>query len=305
MRRKHRMHTEANQSSIAEQNHCSDNAAGAVDIQAILQKTTIHVSRVEDISVTQLADILNTHSFAIIKGIIDPDDVRRAKQNIRKLYSQDNDNPATGEAPEDIMGNYQKLSIGGAEHSGVYRPRCMRTLYNPIWADNIYGMRDIFRTTAQARNAIYGWDLNYCIDAVEDGFWTAARIHHYPAGGGFLVSHVDDVVPVVQQAEGISRYFQPVVVMSKKGKGDDCDFQTGGGFFEIQGERYYYEEHAELGDIVIYSGATIHGVADIDLHKTFDPRNCEGRLAAFVTVYRKFERKGQLEDYIETKKDIY
>ena len=93
--------------------------------------------------------------------------------------------------------------------------------------------------------------------------------------------------------------------MSKKGDADDCDFSTGGGFFEVRGERYYYEGDAELGDIVIYSGATVHGVADIDLHKTFDPRKCEGRLAAFVTLYRKFERKGQLEDYVGTKKTVY
>ncbi len=275
------------------------------NIDEVLRATTVYADRPEDISTAQLAEILNQHNFAIIKGVIDPATIRDAKQKIRALYSQDDDHPATGEDPAQIMDNFQKLSIGGAEHSGVYRPRCMRTMYNPIWAEDIYGLREVFRASAQVRNIMYGWDLNYCIDEVEDGFWTAARIHHYPAGGGFLVSHLDDVVPVVQKAEGISQYFQPVVVMSKKGEGEDCDFRTGGGFFEVKGERYYYEGDAELGDIVIYSGATVHGVADIDLHKTFDPRTCEGRLAAFVTLYRKFERKGQLEDYVGTKKTVY
>ena len=275
------------------------------NIDKILGEATVHANVPADISTEQLAEILNKYNFAIVKGIVDPDTIRSAKQKIRSNYSQDNDHPATGEDPSDIMGNFQKLSIGGAEHSGVYRPRCMRTLYNPVWADDIYGLREVFRATAQVRNIMYGWDINYCIDEVEDGFWTAARIHHYPAGGGFLVSHLDDVVPVVQKAEGISQYFQPVVVMSKKGEGDDCDFRTGGGFFEVMGKRYYYEGDAELGDIVIYSGATVHGVADIDLHKTFDPRVCEGRLAAFVTLYRKFDRKGQLEDYVGTTKTVY
>ena len=155
------------------------------------------------------------------------------------------------------------------------------------------------------KTIIYGMDINYAVTEVEDGFWTAARIHHFPAGGGFLVSHVDDVVPVVQKAEGISRYFQPLIVMSKKGKGDDCDFETGGGFFEVDGNRYYYEEGCEIGDIVIYSGATIHGVADIDLHRTFDNRNNRGRFAGFVTLYREFEKKGQLSDYVGAPKNRY
>lgn len=274
-------------------------------LQETVQKATLHANRPIDINNQELVEILNEHNFAVIKGIIDPDAVKSAKQKIKALYSQDNDHPATGEDPSDLMGNFQKLSIGGAEHSGVYRPRCMRTMYNPLWAEDIYGMREIFKLAAQTRNRIYGWDLDYCIDTVDDGFWTAARIHHYPVGGGFLVAHVDDVVPVVQKAEGISRYFQPVVVMSKKGTTEDCDFSTGGGFFEVNGERYYYEEDSELGDVVIYSGATVHGVADIDLHSTFDPRKPDGRMAGFVTLYKEFKRKGQLSDYKTISKTVY
>ena len=274
-------------------------------LSLIVEAATVRVAEVDQLNTKQLSEVLAEHNFAVIKGLIDPDAIRASKNLIRSLYSQDNDHPATGESPQDIMDNFQKLSIGGAEHSGTYRPRCMRTMYNPIWADDIYAMRQIFRTAAQTRNILYGWPLDYCVDTVQDGFWTAARIHHYPAGGGFLVSHVDDVVPVVQQAEGINQYFQPVVVMSKKGEGAECDFRTGGGFFDVLGERYYYESHAELGDIVVYSGATVHGVADIDLHKTFDPRICEGRLAAFVTLYRKFDRPNQLQDYVKIDKEVY
>ncbi len=276
-----------------------------LSLPELLDKTLLTATEPDDIDREKLATILNRYSFAVIRGIVDPNTVLAAKQRFTGLYSPDNDRPATGEEPHEIMDNFQKLSIGGAEHSGVYRPRCMRTFYNPVWADDLYGLRKSFILTAQTRNIIYGMDINFAIDKVEDGFWTAARIHHYPAGGGFLVSHVDDVVPVVQKAEGISRYFQPLIVMSKKGKTDDCDFETGGGFFEVNSERYYYEEVCELGDIVIYSGATIHGVADIDLHKTFDNRNCEGRMAGFVTIYKHFERKGQLEQYVGKPKNKY
>ena len=98
-----------------------------------------------DIDRGMLADILNHYSFAIIRGLIDPDEILRCKkESSPRLYSPDNDNPATGEDPGDIMDNYQKLSIGGAEHSGVYRPRCMRTIYNPVWAEDRFGLRNSF-----------------------------------------------------------------------------------------------------------------------------------------------------------------
>ena len=88
-------------------------------------------------------------------------------------------------------------------------------------------------------------------------------------------------------------------MMSKKGSGTDCDFATGGGFFENDNTRYYFEEECELGDLVIYSGATIHGVADIDIKKPFRQDSLDGRLCAFVTLYKEFTRKGELEDYVK------
>jgi hypothetical protein len=267
-------------------------------LQQLMNASMIKASKPEDIPLEKLAHNLNKYSFALIRGIIDSNAINESKKKILSLYNPDNDRPATGESPSDIMKNYQKLSIGGAEHGGVYRPRCMRTFYNPIWDKDIYGLRDSFIKTAQVRNLIYGFNIDYAIKSEQDNFWTASRIHNYPAGGGFLVPHVDNVVPVVQKAEGISQYFQPVLVMSKKGKGKDCDFVSGGGFIELNDVRYYYEEFCELGDIVIYSGATIHGVADIDLHKPFDNRIIGGRFAGFVTIYKEFTKKNELGKYI-------
>ena len=142
----------------------------------MIEDCTLFAEHPSDISKGKLAEILNEHSFAIIQGIIQPKSIVRAKEKLRDHFSAANDHPATGEAPQELLSNFQKLSIGGAAHSGVYRPRCMRTFYNPLWAPDCYGMREIFRKAAQTRNAIYGWDLDYCIDEVKDGFWTAARI---------------------------------------------------------------------------------------------------------------------------------
>jgi len=266
-------------------------------LEQLMNASMIKVSKPEDIPLEKLAHNLNKYSFALIRGIIDSNAINESKKKIHNLYNPDNDRPATGEDPSEILQNYQKLSIGGAEHTGVYRPRCMRTFYNPIWDKDIYGLRDSFIKTAQVRNLIYGFNIDYAIKSEQDNFWTASRIHNYPSGGGFLVAHKDNIVPIIQKSAGISSYFQPVLIMSKKGKDKDCDFESGGGFFELNDIRYYYEEFCELGDIVIYSGATVHGVGDIDLHKTFDNRSLGGRFSGFVTIYKKFLKKNELGKY--------
>ena len=112
-----------------------------ISLKELFSKAMIEVSDPSDIPREKLASLLNKYSFAVIRGVIDSEIIREAKKNLEKTYNPDNDSPATGEHPSDIMNNFQKLSIGGAEHSGVYRPRCMRTFYNPIWAEDIYGLR--------------------------------------------------------------------------------------------------------------------------------------------------------------------
>ena len=270
-------------------------------LKELFSEVTIKANSIFEVPKERLFEILNKYSFAVIRGIIEEDKIKKSKIKLTEIFCSDNDAPSTGESPQDIMGNFQKLSIGGWERFGKSRPRCMRTFYNPIWAEDIYELREVFIKTAMLRNLIYGFRKDFAIKNVEDGFWTASRIHCYPAGGGFLSSHKDNVVSTLQKQSGIGRYFQPVIVMSKKGTSKDCDFVSGGGFFEINKERYFYEEEAELGDIIIYSGKIIHGVADIDIHKKFDSTKNIGRLAGFVTLFKEFNNTQEFQKFIKKK----
>ena len=152
-------------------------------------------------------------------------------------------------------------------------------------------MREAFRTAARVRNLMMEFPIDFAIEGTEKGFWTAARIHHYPAGGGFMGIHKEDYIPLIYEEFGVESYFQPLIIMSKRGKSEDCDFQTGGGFFEKDGSRHHYEEATELGDIVIYDTRVLHGVTEVDNHKLFRPNSLAGRLAGFVTMYRDFSAK--------------
>ncbi|QQR88948.1 MAG: hypothetical protein IPJ88_12045 [Myxococcales bacterium] len=257
-----------------------------LSLQELLKATTFEAKDPSELDSKAMLQTMERYAFLRVRGVVAPEAVIKAKEAFKKRFSAKDDHPSVGEDPSALHDNYQKLSIGGAQGYGVYRPRCLRTIYNPIWAEDIYGMRENFRKLAQVRNVLYGLPLNFAVDKIDDGMWTAARIHHYPAGGGFLISHKDNVVPRMQEEKGYPSFYQLIMVMTKKG----VDFQEGGGFAVIDGERYFYESEVEYGDIVVYDGRTEHGVGDIDPSETFDQNSPAGRLVAFATLYKTMSK---------------
>ncbi|NNF60401.1 MAG: hypothetical protein HKN06_03615 [Gammaproteobacteria bacterium] len=257
----------------------------------LLDTITLEVQRPEQLGQVQLLDIGRKHGVVNVRGLIDPETIRAAKRRIEETLLVGNDCPATGEKPQDLYNNHQKFAVGGGELRDNAHPQCLRTYYNPVFAEDLFGMREPFRAAARLRNVLMGFELDFAIDRIEDGFWTAARIHHYPRGGGFMSRHREDYVPTIYEQFGLSgeAYFQPLIVMSKKGSGSpDHDFVFGGGYFERDGIRHYYEEHAELGDILVYDTRTMHGVTEIDPTRPFRQDSAEGRYSGFVTLYRDF-----------------
>ena len=266
-----------------------------------IDRATVNVGSINEINKEMLDEILEINNFCIIKGLISSETIKSAKEKIKLFHDPQNEKPATGEHPDELMTNFQKLSIGEVLPSGIKRPRCMRTFYNPLFAEDIFGLRESFITAAMVRNILYGFELGYTIYDEDENFWTASRVHNYPCGGGFLSPHKHTVVSSVQKKSNLSNlYFQPVILMSKKGEDKDCDFSSGGGFFEVNGESFFYEENCELGDLIIYSGETTHGVADIDHQKIFDSHKVNGRFAGFVTLYKKFNERNELNEFVKS-----
>ena len=257
-----------------------------ITVRELLAETTFEIDDPSDLDREAVLASLEKYSLARVRGVVDPAAIVRARAKLAERFSAADDRASLGEDPQELKGNYQKLSIGGAQGYGVYRPRCLRTLYNPIFAEDIYGMRESFRLLARVRNAVYGLPDGFAVDGIERGMWTASRIHHYPRGGGFLVSHRDTVVPVVQKKQGFDSFYQPIMVLSRKG----VDFEEGGGFVELDGERYFFETECEYGDIILYDGRTVHGVADIDPQLPFRQDSIAGRLAGFATLYKDMQK---------------
>src|SRR4030095_14085557 len=189
--------------------------------QKILELVTIEASTPKQVDRNDLLNRLEKHSFALIRGLISPQEIHEAKTNFRLAFDPTRDRPTIGESPEEVMGLFQKVSIGGElSNQNIFvqgkklpkmqRPRFMRTIYTPFWEKDRYGLHDLLRRVCHVRNLLYGFPMDFCIDQREGNLWTAARVHHYPAGGGFLNAHRDEVLPKVNEEKGLISYYQPL-----------------------------------------------------------------------------------------------
>jgi len=246
------------------------------------------VSAAKEIPLEAFRKKMHRDTFACIRGIISPAEVAGAIEKLKARFSREKDHPGAGQAASAVRSNFQKLNVGGECRARANDDaRLFRAFYNPIWEDDIYGFRDAFVRLAQVRNVLGELPLDFAIDKIEDnGLWTAARIHQYPSGGGFFRGHTDYVVNDVADEAG-TKFHQILLLMSTKGEGND--FETGGGFVDLGDERIFLEDHFLPGDILIYDGRSVHGVEDIDPHVPLDLDTINGRLAAFVTLFKRMD----------------
>jgi hypothetical protein len=202
-----------------------------------------------------------------------------------------------------VRRNFQKLQIGA--NSGVNSRRSlgrfMRVLYNPIFQDDVLGMRTHFVKLARFRNLLYRQPVDFAVHGTDDGYWTCSRILQYPAGGGFIAAHRDMYSQLATAEAGLG-YFQPMLLLTEKG----VDFHEGGAYVDIGEDRVLYEDVCQSGDVVVYDGRSIHGVSDVDPLAPLDLTQLNGRLVALATIFKQLEAGG--DDYEKMAKkanDLY
>ena len=123
--------------------------------------------------------------------------------------------------------------------------------------------------------------IDFALGKVEKNkMWTAARIHHFPTGAGFMFPHKETIAPGI--VKGFGKYYQVLITMSEKGK----DYKIGGGTTTYKNKLVEYENFTKPGDIVVYDSRTIHGVNTIDPDKPFIQRSGNGRYSGLVTLYK-------------------
>lgn len=250
----------------------------------MFEQNVISVDRPDQIPLDQFMETMLRDTFVCIRGIITPQETETARQALTARFSRSNDHPATGQSADAVRRNFQKLNVGGENRSASNDDaRLFRAFYNPIWEEDIYKMRDVFIRVAKVRNLIAELPEDFALDKIEpNGLWTAARIHQYPSGGGFFRRHTDYVVKDVAD-EKSTNFFQVLLTMTQKGE----HFHRGGAFVDVGDERIFLDDYSQPGDIVVYDGRTEHGVEDVDPHLPMDLDTINGRLAGFVTLFKK------------------
>jgi hypothetical protein len=243
----------------------------------------ILVDSPERIDADAVRSVVARHGVACLRGLFTPESIAAAVDRIARGFDPRADrkhDPNDSDAPRR---NFQKLQIGANSGTSTTRTlgRFMRVFYNPIFASDVLGMRAHFVRLAQIRNRIHGLRDDYALAGDEDGFWTCARIQQYPRGGGFMVPHRDLYSQLATDAAGLG-YFQLLLLLSQKG----TDYQQGGAYVEINGARFSYEDQCERGDVVVYDGRTVHGVADIDPQDALELDRFSGRAVAIASLFR-------------------
>jgi hypothetical protein len=257
-----------------------------LDPESLLEPVTFQAQGLGDLDFSALRAALERHSILRIRGLFARDFVRERLSAIARDFDVKNDQRHDPRDTDAVRRNFQKLQVGANSGVGTSRTlgRFLRVLYNPIFADDIYGLRDSFVTLARFRNGLYGLPRDHAVQGIADGFFTCARLHQYPRGGGFMVPHRDHFSRVVTVDEKLG-YYQPFLLLSEKGK----DYGEGGAYIDVKDERVLYESACEAGDVIVYDGRTMHGVADVDPLVPLELDRFSGRVAAFVSLYRHLE----------------
>lgn len=235
-------------------------------------------------NINLLKNTCEKYNLAVIKNFIPKDQIQNSMNIIKDKFKKSNDSIRMKNEYHKVQTNYQRFCSGYGSNpsTGEYRNcRLFRILYNPTFEENIYDLHDISRKMIIFRNRLYDIRDNFCLDEPEDNLFSCSRIHQFPEGGGFLQLHKDKD-GVITSSENLKTYFNPLLIMNKKGE----DFNSGGGIIKIEDEIIFYEDYLDVGDLVIYNGRSLHGVYNIDEDKQLNLDTFNGRSSLLVSLFK-------------------
>ena len=159
------------------------------------------------------------------------------------------------------------------------------------WNHDYFNLFNYSRKIFIMKNIISGLDDNaYLGDENEFDRDFTARIafQFYPSGSGFLNIHKDPV--------NIHQTVLPILIMSLKGD----NYNKGGGYFEIDGKKIYYDESCNIGDLLFFSPDIPHGVELIDPDTDENWLSFNGRWSGLLSI-NKFSESNKIPDSIDLK----
>ena len=250
------------------------------------KKNIFKLKKINNIDKKKILLSLKEHKYVILRGLFRKTDVDKTLNNLKKKFKHKNDKIRPPGKYDLIKKNYQRFMFGITGGLNKTNPRYFRVFYNPLWSKDIYNGRNIFLKLNKLQNYFYGLEENYGEEKkkkpTRHGLYVASRFQQYPSGGGFLAPHTDDGAIRASKELKLNLHYNLLLVMTKKGR----DFKTGGGFVINQNKIVNIDDFTEVGDVIVYSAKTVHGVLDIDPHKFPDLNSSSGRYVALTTLFK-------------------
>ena len=235
----------------------------------------------------RLIDSIEKHGYTIIDRCLSPQLLAAAREEYAACM-RDEPLHAQGEKfkPADLeKAPWRKQAVGSRSGSGEPYSQLLQTTYFRPGDKRFPALSTIFSAMIALRNALTGMHPEYGNNLDRDAFWNACRIHHYPQGGGHMAAHRDTLFPHLLQDFKIP-FIQMMVTLTARG----TDFHTGGCYVvDRSGEKVFFETADNAGYLVLFDGATVHGVDDIDPSALLDFASPKGRMALFVNLYKNFQ----------------
>jgi hypothetical protein len=178
---------------------------------------------------------------------------------------------------------WRKLAIGSNNGVGDPYAQNLQSIYFDSDDKNYPALGALFKLMVLIRNKLMRVDPSFGSSPEQDRFWNACRVHHYPRGGGFMSMHRDTYFPQIMATQIGKPYYQICVLLSRKNQ----DFSTGGGVIvDYKKNKIDLETDGGFGSLILFDGRAYHGVEDVDLDQIIDFSRSDGRLAAFVNLYK-------------------
>lgn len=232
----------------------------------------------------EIDDEISKKGFVIIS---DPK-IKKLAENARNEYHKNFTSLTLN--PKNIRFNYldvnknpiRKLSIGASNGVGDPYAQFLQSTYFSCHSPKLQSLAKLAKLLIQFRNQLSNLPIDFGDNPLQDKFWNASRVHHYPSGGGFMSRHTDTHFTQVMESNKIP-FLQLVLLLSKKGE----DFTSGGGFIFPRGsdKSINLEDEFSFGDLVIFDGSIKHGVDTVDSHIIPDLNSKNGRLSLMVGLF--------------------
>ena len=249
-----------------------------------MSATVFHATSVEEVAALrgEIQDAIRVRGYASVRGLYDRDRIRSRLSGILSYINTTQHRASSGVTPDEIRRNVSKWGIGVANQSQAGISRFMINIYNPLFDEDIFELHNDFRTLIALRDTVIGREVLTDESLAPDHF-NACRIHFYPAGGGFMSAHRDRRgATVFGDVTGDDvAYLQLSLQLTERG----VDFHSGGVYVERDGEIHDLELGGRSGDVVIWDGQSVHGVADIDPETPFNANAMSGRAVALTGVF--------------------